>query len=42
MITIQTQLTLHPSQHQQLEARLYLRDWLRGKVPAAQIAKLLE
>ena len=38
----QIQLTLQPSQHQQLEARLYLRDWLRGKVPDAHIAKLLE
>ena len=35
-------LTLAPSQHQQLEARLFLRDWLRGKVPQSQIAKLLE
>ena len=36
------QLTLAPSQHQQLEARLFLRDWLRGKVPESRIAKLLE
>ena len=36
------QLTLAPSQHQQLEARLFLRDWLRGKAPESRIAKLLE
>ena len=35
-------LSLHPSQHELLEARLFLRDWLRDKVPAAQILKLLE
>ncbi len=36
------QLNLHPSQHELLEARLFLRDWLRDKVPAEQIARLLE
>ncbi len=35
-------LPLQPSEHELLEARLFLRDWLRGKVPASQIAKLLE
>ena len=42
VISANIQLTLHPSQHQQLEARLFLRDWLRDKVSAEQIAKLLE
>ena len=35
-------LSLHPSQHELLETRLFLRDWLRDKVPTAQIPKLLE
>ena len=41
-VSAHIQLTRHPSHHQQLEARLTLRDWLQDKVPADQIARLIE
>lgn len=41
-VSCEIRFTLHPSQHELLEARLFLRDWLRGKVHDRQIAGLLE
>ncbi len=35
------EFTVDPTAHQQLEARLELRDWLRGKVPDARIEEWL-
>ena len=41
-VASEIRLTLNPSQHEQLEARLLLRDWLRDKVPDERSAELLE
>ena len=41
VISAKIELALAPSQHEQTEARLFLRDWLRGKAPDEQIAELL-
>ena len=41
VISANIRLSLHPSQHELLEARLFLRDWLRGKVTDDEIESLL-